>query len=123
MSLERIRKNSHTLFLKIRNCNYLIQSDNFEIAYKKSTLKEQREIEKYILLQNKGKIREFIVDKVDGDFERMGIRKLQSIAKFLRMKNFYTLNKATLIEGIRDEIHAIKTNRKPVPYKSEQAKC
>jgi NADH pyrophosphatase NudC (nudix superfamily) len=123
MSLDKIRKNSHTLFLKVRNCNYLIQSDNFEIAYKKSNVKEQKEIEKYIQSQNKEKIKEFIVNRIEGDFEEMGIRKLRSIAKFLRMKNFQILNKASLIEDIRSEIYAIKTNCKPVPYKSEQVNC
>jgi len=114
VSMKQLREEFHAQFLHIRNCNYLIQSDNFEIAYKNSTIEEQKQIEKDVCLRNKLRIKKFIFQKVEGDFEEMGIRKLREIGKFLKIEKYYFWNKATLIEEIRNEIQSIKTNSKSI---------
>jgi hypothetical protein len=110
--LKILREMFHNQFLHIRNCNNLIQSDDFEIACKLAKDGELDEIMLAIAELNKDRIRSFIEDKlgVGTPFEQLSIRKLRAIGQNLKIPSYERLNKLTLIEEIKNVAERLKKN-------------
>lgn len=121
-SLKIIRDNFHSQFLNIRNCNNLIQGDDFEVAYKAATPEDRRHIKKAIAEYDKNLIKKFIDTQILklSPFEKLGIRKLREIGQNLRISNYYSMSKSDLIEEIKNVVSRLKANGERVPFQSEQ---
>lgn len=120
--LQMVREIIHNHFLNVRNCNNLVQSDDFEIACNLSNTEDMDEILLALGEMNKSRIRQFIENKlgVGTPFEQMGIRKLRDIAKHLKIKQYQYLNKMTLIEEIKNVASRLKENSQRKHLQSQQ---
>ena len=120
--MKTIRSSFHSQFLNIRNCNNLIQGDDFEVAYKAATPEERRQIFKDIKDGNKESIKNFIDRQLSKltPFEKLGVRKLREIGQNLRIENYYSMSKADLVEEIKNVVSRLKANGKRVPIQSQQ---
>lgn len=109
-SLKTVRSSFHAHFLNVRNCNNLIWSYDFEVAYKAATDRERLKISEAITNGDTGAIKKFISDKINSltPFEKMGIRKLREIGKNLRIPDYEKLTKYTLIEEIKYVVQRLK---------------
>ncbi len=114
MSLERLRSTTHKLYLQVRNCNHIIQSANFEIAFNLASNFERKGVESFIQNLNKAGILKFIDEHLEDStpFEQMGIRKLRAIGQHMKIRNYNRLNKLTLIEEIENVVTRLKENSK-----------
>jgi len=111
-SLKIIKTNFHAQYLRIRNINNLLQSDNFIIAYRLSTKKEKDNLSKAIEREDKEYIKFFIGEKLMGSqpFEQLSIKKLREIGQYLSINNYHIMNKLTLVEEINNVIQRIKSH-------------
>lgn len=121
-NLQTLRELFHAQFLHVRNCNNLIQSDNFEIAYKMADEKERDEILLAIAETNKEKLRLFIDLKLSkgNAFEQLGIRKLQEIAAHMKIAYYKSMDKTQLVEGIKNVAEKLKADSKRKHLQSKQ---
>lgn len=93
--------------------NYIAESDDFYIAFKMATQEQREKLEKvigtreaifeYKMFLNSKKAEEF------NAMQRLGVRKLRPIAKSLGIKNYFKMNKLTLLREIE---HAENTRNK-----------
>ena len=110
MNLETIRHSFHLQFLNHRNVDALINTDNFSIAFKCATGKEQETVTLYIEKADKKFLQSFVAQKLQTltPFHRLGVRALREIAKNVGIKNRRLLSKSTLIEEIEDVAKRLK---------------
>lgn len=116
--LSELREKFHNECLHIRNCLYLVNTDDFELAFRNATEEERNAITFDIEV-----IKDFI-DKqlISGDaFENMSITKLRNIGKYWQIDNWWTKSKITLIEDIKNVAERIKENSKRKSIQSESA--
>lgn len=111
-SLQATRDYSHAAQCLVRNCNNLVQSDNFEIAYKLSTKLEKQLISEAVERFSKDHIKSFITRKLlEGQpFEKLSIHKLRDIGRYLSIENYSKMNKLTLIEEVQNVATRLKEN-------------
>jgi len=122
-NLKTIRDLFHGQFLHIRNCNNLLQSDNFEIAYSLASSEERDEIFIAIAESNKDKLKSFIIDKISEGtpFEQLNMRKLREIAQHWKICKYNVLNKLSLVEEIKNVAKRLKDDSERKYIQSEQA--
>ena len=125
-SLKVLRSNFHAQFLNVRQCKYLLDHDDFEIAWLASNEEEQAILLKAIenkdgrLLKNT--IKKFMEDKTNSmtPYEKLSLRKLQRIGNFLGIKYYKKKTKKELIEEIKDVTERLKKSSERVFIQSEQ---
>lgn len=111
-SLKIIKSNFHAQYLRIRNINNLLQSDNFIIAYNASDKKEKDALSRAIERQDKNFIKFFIGQKLleAEPFEQLPMKKLREIGQYLSIDKYHYLNKLSLVEEINNVIQRIKSH-------------
>ena len=121
-SLRIIRDSFHAQFLNIRNCNNLIQGDDFEIAYEAASVQERRLVMEAIERLDKTKIKDFIDDKLVKltPFEKLGIRKLREIGQHMRITGYQSMSKPELIKEIKNVVSRLKGNGERISFQPEQ---
>jgi hypothetical protein len=112
----------HAQFLHVRNCNNLIQSDNFQIAYQLASKEEQDEILLAIAETNRERIKAFINDKLieSTPFEQLSLCKLRDIGAHLNIPYYNNLSKLELIESIKNVAERLKKDSKRKHFQSQQ---
>lgn len=121
MSLKILRDDFHAQVLHLRKLDYIVQSDDFEIAYMKATNEERKAVHRAIMAGDQNALKQFLdkqSQKTD-DFEKIGIRKLRMMGQHLRIDGYQYLNKISLIEEIKNAIQRAKEGIKRVPIQSE----
>jgi len=118
-----IRELFHAQFLHIRNCNNIIHSDDFEIAFNLATESERVDLLTVIAELDRDSIKDFIDNKLTKGtpFDLLSIRKLREIGKHMKISNYHILNKMTLVEEIQNAAKRIKENCTGKHFQSEQS--
>ncbi len=124
MNLARIRSDAHTRYCNARKVEYLIQSDDFELAYTAADPDQRDQLIRCVGMDYLGGIKVCIQEVLIGltPFHRMGIRRLRSIGKQMRVKNYFAMNKQTLVQEIQDEVDRIKKSSERVTNQSETSR-
>lgn len=110
MNLEALRKSFHTQFLTIRNCNNIVHSDDFQIAFEASTESERKRLKLILKHHNRMELKKFINKKLLEltPFERLGIRRLRDIGKNIGIQEYWLKSKVDLLEEIKTHVKKLK---------------
>lgn len=121
-TLETIRESFQTRYRIVRCCQYLVHSDNFEIAFRNATEEEKRELFLAIDRNDKHFIRKFIDVQITKltPFDKLGIKKLREIGQNLSIPNWWDLSKIELIEEIKNVIQRLKETSKRIGIQSKE---
>lgn len=120
--LTELRKRAHSDFLNIRNIKYIVETDDFELTYRKSPIKYRESILLAISKGDKNKLKQLVKERLLKltPFDKMTIRQLRSIAKHNSIPNYWYLSKVELIEGIENVVKRLKENSKQVLYQPKE---
>jgi len=110
--MKNFRKEYHEEYLKVRSCNYIVQSDEFEELFKILSLDEQREFIRILYTFNKDKIKKYIHLKRDLPYKDMPIRRLRQYGKNLKIENYHKLPKSELVKDIENVIERLEESIK-----------
>ena len=104
--LKDLRKISHGQLLETRQVDFIIQSDEFEVAWANSSPDERIKLRGYITERNKIALKNYVTTKIYSlsPFHQMRVRELRKICRNLNIRNFATLTKNQLIKEIEHEI-------------------
>ncbi|MEA1999820.1 MAG: hypothetical protein U9N61_10945 [Euryarchaeota archaeon] len=112
MRLKTIRGSFHAQFLKHRQVSYIINSDDFAIAYFNATELEQTEIGQAVQRADKETLINFIKTQLLKltPFHQMALRQLREIGRNTQIPDYWKKDKATLIKEIEDVVTRLKTS-------------
>ena len=111
-SLEDARSDLHAQHCQARNLHYLVQTQDLEVVYRNATPERKALVLTLISDGEIKAVRRFIKKELLEltPFHRIGIIRLRQMAKRLRIVNYHTLRKQTLVEEITNEVERIKKN-------------
>lgn len=114
MSLETIRETVHARLLNMRNVHHTVMSDDFEIIFRILNIREKRELNRLIELNDKKGIQNFIKQRLLKltPFHNMSHTKLREIARHNSIPDYWLKKKTTLIREIEDVIKRLKAGVK-----------
>jgi len=123
MSLKSLRTDLHAQHCAARKLNYLVQSEDFGLAFETADSGTRYHV--YKLVDNKAisLLREFIKDELAKltPFHQMSMVRLRSMGQRLRVKDYNQLRKQELVKEIQDAINRIKESARGVRDQSEEA--
>jgi hypothetical protein len=124
VSLKAIRDSFHSQLLKHRNFETFLQTEDFEIAYRESTVDEKKNIGEVVKEVDLNRLKEIVRDKLKSltPFHEMTIRDLRKIGSNLAVKSYAKLLKKDLIKEIEDVVHRIKANSNGSRIQSKKTK-
>jgi hypothetical protein len=114
MKLKTIRDSFHARLLALRNVSYILNSDDFAIAYENAPDLEKKEILAAIERVDK----KFLQKAVNTQllkltpFHRMTLRQLREVGRNTRIPEYWSKNKLTLISEIEDVVAKLKEGSK-----------
>jgi hypothetical protein len=122
LTLDELRKLSEAQFSKWRSIWYYIDSADFKFCYDNAPIEERKKLRAALVNGDQDYFKNFVKKKRQDlePFQKLGVRKLKNIAKYLRIPNWYAMNKITLIEAINDEVHRIKADSYQIIDQSEE---
>lgn len=122
LTLEELRKLSEQQFSKWRSIWYYIDSADFKFCYDKASIQDRKKLRTALVNGDADYFKNFVKKRRQDlePFQKLGIRKLKSIAKYLRISKWYTLDKTELIKAIENEVHRIKADSQQVIDQSEE---
>ena len=110
MNLRDFREQYHEEYLKIRNCNYIIQSSDVEFIFSTLEPDEFDTFKKIMYSFDKEKIKQYIEHRKRKTylFDKMSIRQLRTVGKNLRIENYHVLSKDLLLKEIDNVVKRLK---------------
>lgn len=110
MRLKTIRDSFHAKFLNHRSVLYVLDSEDFAIAYKHATTQEQKEIEAAIERADKETLVKFIKEKLLQltPFHQMTLRQLREIGRNVKIEDYWKKDKGTLLKEIENVVTRLK---------------
>jgi len=126
-SLKIIRDDFHAQFLEVRQCKYLIDHEDFEIAWQEASEESKKlllaDIKKGNYKNLKNILRDFMSEQINNltPFEKLSIRKIHHICNFLSIPYYKNKTKSELIKEIKNVTERLKAGGKRLIIQSEQA--
>lgn len=110
MKLKTIRDSFHAEVLNYRKVLYVLESDDFAIAYSNATSREQREVQQVIDRADKRALVKFVKAQLLKltPFHQMSVKQLREIGRNVRVPDYWKKDKITLIEEIENVVSRLK---------------
>lgn len=112
--LKELREAVHYSFLNIRNTEYIVYTDDFELTYKDAPKEYRDSIDVAIKQGNNNYLKKLIKERLLEltPFNKMTLRQLRVIAKHNSVLNYGILSKVNLIKEIENVVKRLKKNSK-----------
>ena len=122
IGLTQLRSKVEEEFRKWSSINYFVQSATFKFIYDGATVEGKKKLMVAAMSGDQQYFKKFIQKRKEElePFEKLSYRKLRSIAKNLRIVEYYRMNKVTLVEEIKNEINRIKADTQQIIDQSEE---
>ena len=116
IGLDSLRKKVEDEHKKWASINYFVHSPVFKFVYDKASIKDKKRLLVAAMNGEQYYFKKFIKNRKQElePFQQLSFRKLRDIAKFLRVPKYYSMNKVTLVEEIKNEVRRIKADSQQV---------
>jgi len=125
MGLGKIRNDSHAQYCKARQLNYLVQSEDFGLAYEQATQQRREFLFCCVLEKDLPRVRYFIREELAKltPFHQMSIIRLRDMAKRFRVPEYHRLRKDELVREIQNEVDRVKKDTSGVPDQPKEERA